>query len=149
MLINLSFTSNQTHQETRKRQEEIAVGGGVAAGTGTIGKMMNRVQQTTKTANEATKLANEAAKTSKGLWASFKMNAKAYAVDIATRLKGLENVKIIGPIIKSPVTKYVSKFVGGAFAFFILATGITKMVNDGSRAVDDIKNRYHQYSEEA
>lgn len=152
-------TNNNTGlglKDNKDRQEKVAAGVGGAAGLTTsatkyaskrglkaeagekaLQTMMETVQKTTRTVTKNTENA-------KGLWTTFKHNIGVYSKDIMTRLSKLKNNKIIGPVVKSPITKKLSFVFGGALAFFVLVTGVNKAIKTGAVAVDDFK---HQYSD--
>ena len=149
---------HMTPQERKKTQEDVAVGAGGAAGiTATATKMASK--KGLKSATEGEKIlqemmgdvkrtanaVNQTSKTATGLFARFKSNVKMYSADIMKRLNQFKNSKYIGPIVNSPITKKLSMLAGGVLAFFVLATGVNKAINNGSVAVNDLKNQYETY----
>lgn len=157
----VTFGNNEqkksSDDQRKKTQQQVATGVGGAAGlsasttkfagkkglkasTGekSLQQMMESVKQTTQAVNSGTKKA-------KGLWGSFKYNVKFYTNDILTRLNSLKTNRFISPIINNVVVKKGATVLGGALAFFVLATGITKTIRTGVTAVDDLKNQYHDF----
>ena len=149
-----------TPEERKQRQEYVATGVGGAAGLSTQATRMagkrglnaqsarsaeRQLQNMLESTQRTMGAVNKNAKAAKGLWANFKYNVKFYTKDILTRLDGLKNAKVIGPIINSPITKKMAGFAGGALAFFVLVTGVNKAVKTGSIAVDDFKNQYKEF----
>lgn len=152
--INAKTTNpTMTAQQRKEKSEQVAAGVGGAAGLSTsatrmagkrglqaeqqLSNMLETVTKTQQTINKNTKVAT-------GLWGTFKTNIKVYSADILARLNKLKNAKIIGPIIRSPFTKKVAGFFGGALAFFVLITGVNKAVKTGAIAVDDLKNQFNE-----
>lgn len=138
-------------QDSRKKQEQAAAGvggaAGVAATTKAAGKWaMKREEGASILADTYTKVgkainkANDGKEVTDGLIAMFKKNMVKYSQSVEKLLMQLKNKPIIAPIIKSPVTHKLSACAGGAMAFFVLATGLSKAYRDGGTAIEDIKN---------
>lgn len=152
LTANTTSTS-MTAAQRKERNEQVAAGVGGAAGLSTsatkmaskrglqaeqsLSNMLETVTKTQQAVNKNTKAAT-------GLWATFKNNIKVYSADILARLNKLKDTKFIGPIIKSPFTKKVAGFFGGALAFFVLITGVNKAIKTGAIAVDDIKHQINE-----
>ena len=58
------------------------------------------------------------------------------------KLKAFENTKIIGPIIKSPITKKVTGVFGGITAVFVLISGLSEAAQDGKFAIGELANKF-------
>lgn len=158
--VNHQPIYNSTHttsaEQRKENREKVAAGAGGAAGvTGTAAKAVSKraarleaneqmlqqgMERVNRTCHTITKNTQEA----EGLLATFRVNIKRYTDDIVRRLSKLQDSTILGPIIKSPVTKKVAGLCGGALAFFVLVTGVNKAVRNGAIAVDNIKNQYHE-----
>ncbi len=146
---------------SREKKEEVATGVGAAAGITsasglansatraagkkalkaeaaekTLGKMLDGVQTASRNVSKNTKEVT-------GLWKTFKANIAKYTNQLNGYVAKFKETKYIGAIIKSPVTKYLTKFFGGALAFFVLVTGVSKAVRTGAIAVDDFKSQYN------
>lgn len=152
--INANTTSpSMTAQQRKEKSEQVAAGVGGAAGLTTSATKMaskkglqaeqslsNMLEAVTKTQQAV----NKNSKAVTGLWGTFKNNIKVYSADILARLNKLKDAKFIGPIIKSPFTKKVAGFFGGALAFFVLVTGVNKAVKTGEIAIDDFKYQLNE-----
>lgn len=158
--INHQPTYHSVHttsaEERKDNREKVAAGAGGAAGvTGTAAKAITKraaqieskeqlfqqgMAKVNRTCHTITKNTQEA----EGLFATFRVNIRRYTDDIIRRLSKLQDSTILGPIIKSPVTKKAASICGGALAFFVLVTGVNKAVRNGAIAVDNIKNQYHE-----
>jgi hypothetical protein len=149
----IGLLTQPTNKEERK--EQVAAGVGVGAGVSQAGKflgkralkansaaeaesvlqgMMTRVTETTNAVKQNTEVAS-------GLWATFKSNVRFR--DIMTRLENLRSVKFIGRIVESPIAKKGAGAIGGALAFFVLVTGLSKAANTGKIAIDDFRHKYN------
>lgn len=158
----INFTSKSSvktpliSQEHKDKSEQVAAGVGGAAGLSTTATKFaskqglraqsaeKALQQGMETVTNANRAIQKNKKAVTGLWGSFKNNIGKFSNDIARRLDNFKNSKFIGPLIKSPVTKALSKFLGGALAFFVLTTGVVKACRTGAIAFDDFKNQYNE-----
>lgn len=160
MTVSINREPVRTPEQRQKRQEQVASGVGGAAGVGAATKFAGKralkheaksemltemYAQVSRTMNSV----NEGSQVSSGLWHAFKANMTKYTKSVETLLLKFKESKFIGPIIKSPVTAKFSALAGGALAFFVLVTGINKAARSGSLAVEDLKDKYHQYKEAA
>lgn len=160
MTVSINREAVRTPEQRQKRQEQVASGVGGAAGVGAATKFAGKralkheaksemltdmYAQVSRTMNSV----NEGSQVSSGLWHAFKANMTKYTKSVETLLLKFKESKFIGPIIKSPVTAKFSTLAGGALAFFVLVTGINKAARSGSLAVEDLKDKYHQYKEVA
>ncbi len=160
MTVSINREAVRTPEQRQKRQEQVASGVGGAAGVGAATKFAGKralkheaksemladmYAQVSRTMNSV----NEGSQVSSGLWHAFKANMTKYTKSVETLLLKFKESKFIGPIIKSPVTAKFSALAGGALAFFVLVTGINKAARSGSLAVEDLKDKYHQYKEAA
>lgn len=107
------------------------------AGEKVLQTMMERSQQ-------AARITSKGIKESTGFIAKFKKNMKIFSGDFMGFASKLKNNKILGPIVKSPVTKKLASGFGGVMAFFVLVTGISKAAENGSLAINDFKDKYRQ-----
>lgn len=160
LLRQVSFTSNpqlNTNEQRKQKQEQVATGvGGTAAATTAATKYAGRKglkaqageqflgEMSTQVAN-GIKTANRVQETATGFIATFKQNFKMYTASIMENINKFKNSKLIGPIIKSPMTKRVSALAGGALAFFVLVTGVNKAFKTGEIAVEDFKSKYNDF----
>ncbi len=149
------FNPSTTHSQRREQnQEAVATGVGATAGlttaaTKAAGKRGLQSGEKVLTsmldsAQAAAKTAGQNSKEVTGLWNSFKLNIAKYTKDILTRVEKFKNTKYIGAIVKSPITKGLASFCGGALAFFVLITGVSKAIRTGAIAVDDLKKQYNE-----
>jgi hypothetical protein len=152
--VNYSASKND-------RKEQVATGVGVGAGLNQAGKFLgkralkangamgqvaqaeNSLQTMMTNVNRVTQTARRNAQVTEGLWATFKSNIKFYTKDIMTRLESLKGVKFVGKIVNSPIAKKGASVVGGALAFFVLVTGLSKAAKTGQIAIDDFQNKYY------
>ena len=107
------------------------------AGEKVLQTMMEKSQQ-------AARITSNGIKESTGFITKFKKNMKIFSGDFMEIAAKLKNNKILGPIVKSPVTKKLASGFGGVMAFFVLITGISKAAENGSLAINDIQNKYRQ-----
>ena len=147
-------------QMPREKKEEVATGVGAAAGISgaayrTAGKRalqaeikaqnlergFNQVVETVTTTSRNISRNTEAVS---GLWGSFKTNITKYTKQLRGYANRFKDTKVIGAIVKSPVTKAATKVFGGALAFFVLITGVSKAVRTGAIAFEDIKSQYNE-----
>ena len=152
--INANTTNpSMTAQQRKEKSEQVAAGVGGAAGLTTsatkmAGKRGLQAEQSLSnmlgTVTKTQQAVNKNSKAVTGLWGTFKNNIKVYSADIFARLNKLKDAKFIGPIIKSPFTKKVAGFFGGALAFFVLITGVNTAVKTGEIAVDDFKHQLNE-----
>lgn len=107
------------------------------AGEKVLQSMMEKSQQ-------AARITSKGIKESTGFIAKFKKNMKLFSGDFMEIAAKLKNNKVLGPIVKSPITKNLAGAFGGIMAFFVLVTGISKAAENGSLAVNDFKDKYRQ-----
>lgn len=109
----------------------------IQAGEKTLQTMMESVQ-------ESSRIAGKGMKEATGFFAKFKKDASSFAEDFMRFAGKLKNNKIIEPIINSPITKKAAGAFGGGMAFFVLVTGVSKAAENGSLAINDLKNKYYE-----
>ena len=155
--VNSAVVSPQVQAQRREKKEEVATGVGAAAGitasaTRAAGKrglqasrsleaQFNQVVETVQTASRNVSRNTEEVT---GLFSKFKSNIAKYSKQIETYLQSFKDTKFIGAIVNSPVTKAATKLFGGALAFFVLVTGMTKAFRTGAIAFDDFKSQYSE-----
>lgn len=153
MAVNtVSFNSNFTPvQRSQRRHEtqEVAVGVGAAGVTahvgatryagrkGSMGMLRNMYEKMIKT-SKVTAQNNEIAT---GVWAKLVRDTKRFSQYAMTKLKAFENMKIIGPIIKSPITKKLTGAFGAATAVFVLISSLGEASRNGKISIADLKER--------
>ena len=146
MVVNqVPFNSNLTpeqKQQRRQQTQEVAVGVGTAGVTAQVGTargttLRNMYEKVLKTS----KLTAQNKDVATGIWANLVRNTKRFSNYAMTKLKTLENVKFIGPIIKSPITKKLTGVFGGVMAVFVLISGWSEASRNGKITVADIKQR--------
>lgn len=152
------FTAPKTPEQRKENQEKVAAGAGGAAGvTGTAAKAVSKraakieakeqmLQQGMEKANRVCRTINKNTQEAEGLLATFRINVKRYTDDIIKRISKLQDSKFLAPIVKSPITKNIASVCGGALAFFVLVTGVSKACRTGAIAVDNFKNQYHEFN---
>lgn len=150
--------TNPKHSSTyqKDKSEQVAAGVGGAAGiTTSASKFASKqglkaqaaekvLQQGMETVTNANKTIQKNKKVVTGLWGTFKKNIGKYSNDISKRIGKFKDSKIIGPIIRSNVTKSLSKALGGILAFFVFTTGIVKAFRTGAIALDDMKKQFQE-----
>ena len=104
---------------------------------GSMGMLRNMYEKMIKT-SKVTAQNNEIAT---GVWAKLVRDTKRFSNHALNQLKNLENVKFIGPIIKSPITKKITGVFGAFTAVFVLISGLSEASNNGKIAVADLKER--------
>ncbi len=156
---NATYTKKTTGEKEKQHQQAAAAAGvGGAAGlTAQATKVASKqglkaqaahleqsFQNTVQTVNRANQSITRNKKVATGLWATFKKNVGKFSDSILKRFKNLENTKFIGPIVKSPITKKFASACGGALAFFVLISGVTRAFKTGALAFDDLKQQYNE-----
>ncbi len=147
----IAYTSNpQTSKEQDKKEAEKKVvtgGGAVAAATATARAkaaksgfdMFNstkKVSQGMKGVTETTKTAANVAKQTKGLWAKVCENAKWAKDAVLNWGSRFKNMKLIKPIVKSPLFKGVAGFLGYGFGIVTLISGLSDITKVTTEAVE-------------
>lgn len=75
------------------------------------------------------------------LYGKFVNDVQRFSRSIMARFAKLRDVKVIGTLVKSPMTRGIAKGFGVAMAFFALVTGLRKAVDNGRLAVNDIQEK--------
>ena len=140
----IPFNSNLTPAQRQRRHEtqEVAVGVGAAGVTAHVGtsrgtmlrNMYDKVIKTSKMTARNNELAT-------GIWAKLVRDTKKFGNHAMKWLKGFENTKFIGPIIKSPITKKLTGAFGAVTAVFVLISGLSEASKNGKIAVADLKEK--------
>ncbi|MBP3820899.1 hypothetical protein J6G99_04560 [bacterium] len=145
--LNYGQYINATPEQKARHQEKAQE---VAAGTGVAGAASYQAKRyaTKQTLNgmftkvtEASKIAHQNTKVASGLWGKFKYDIGRFSTSIMNQVAKFENMKIIGPIIKSPIMKGTANCFGIGMAFFALVTGLDKAYRNGKFAVLDLKEK--------
>lgn len=110
---------------------------GLLGGESALQKMM-------KATTEAAKITGEGVKQSSGFIARFKQNTKLFTQDVLKLAQKLQNNKILGPIVKSPIMKGIAGTFGVVTAFFVLLSEGSKAAENGTLAVGDLKDKIDQ-----
>ena len=139
--FNSNLTSEQK-QQRRQQTQEVAVGVGTAGVTAQVGtargttlrNMYEKVLRTSKLTAQNKDVAT-------GIWANLVRNTKRFSNHAMNWLKGFENTKFIGPIIKSPVTKKLTGAFGAVTAVFVLISGLSEASRNGRIAIGDIREK--------
>ena len=146
MTVNqIPFNSNLTpeqKQQRRQQTQEVAVGVGTAGVTAQVGtargttlrNMYDKVLRTSKLTAQNKDVAT-------GIWAKLVKDTKKFSNHAMKWLKGFENTKFIGPIIKSPVTKKLTGAFGAVTAVFVLISGLSEASRNGRIAIEDIREK--------
>lgn len=148
--INSSYSQGLTDQQRAKRKvakENVAEGVGVTgavtyqarqfATKRSINTMMENVTNAARLTAQNTKEATT-------LLGKFKLDIGRFTKDVTARVMKLQNMKFIGPIVKSPVVKGACGAFGFTMAFFALVTGVNKAVDNGRMAIGDFQNRFNR-----
>ena len=96
--------------------------------------MYERVIKTSKLTAQNNEIAT-------GIWAKLVRDTKRFGNHAFKWLKGFENTKFIGPIIKSPITKKLTGVFGGVTAVFVLISSLGEASKNGKIAVSDLKEK--------
>lgn len=148
----ISFNSSLTPQQRAQRRhetQEVAVGVGAAGVTAHVGAtryasrkgsmgMLRNMYDKMITTSKVTAQNNEIAT---GAWAKLVRDTKRFSRHAMAKLKSLENVKFIGPIIKSPITKKLTGAFGAVTAVFVLISSLGEASKNGKIAVADLKEK--------
>lgn len=148
----IPFNRNLTQEQRIQRRhetQEVAAGVGAAGVTahvgatryagrqGSMGMLRNMYEKMIKT-SKVTAQNNEIAT---GIWANLVKNTKKFSNHAMKWLKGFENTKVIGPIIKSPITKKLTGVFGAVTAVFVLISSLGEASKNGRIAVADLKEK--------
>lgn len=143
-----NLTPEQRAQR-RHETQEVAAGVGAAGVTahvgatryagrqGSMGMLRNMYEKMIKT-SKVTAQNNEIAT---GIWAKLVRDTKRFSSHAMKQLKNFENMKFIGPIIKSPITKKLTGAFGAVTAVFVLISGLSDASKNGRIAVADLKEK--------
>ncbi len=146
-----NFNNNQvlTPEQREKRKE---AGQKVAAGTGVTGAAAYQAKRTSvnntlkswfSNLTTTTRTARQNATEVTGLYSKFKQNVKFFSSSLVNKAMKLQDIKFIGPIVKSPFAKGICSTLGVGMAFFALVTGIDKAYRNGKFAVNDLKGKFN------
>lgn len=156
--INSIGAKPTTSAQRREKGQQVAADVGAAAAVTTTAtkaaskramKAESTLNQMMNTVTAANRTATKNAEEVKGLWAAFRANMTQYTNQIMGGFERFKNRRIIGAIIKSPVTKGLTKVLGGALAFFVLVSGVNKAIKTGKIAVDDLQNQLNEFNRSA
>jgi hypothetical protein len=152
MSVNNSFGARiqfTPEQQAKRKDTEQKVATGVgttAAGAAAYQAKRTTVNRTLQTwftnLTNTTRTARQNAAEVTGLFGKFKNNFAKFSGDIMSHAMKFKEMKVIGPIVKSPIMKGTAGIFGGAMAFFALVTGIDKAYRNGKLAVCDVRNRF-------
>ena len=125
--------SQQKKEKTEKAATVVGSTGFVATATkyaskqGLKAEAGEKVLQTMmEKSQQAARITSKGIKESTGFIAKFKKNMKLFSGDFMEIAAKLKNNKILGPIVKNPITKKLAGAFGGVMAFFVLVTGVSK-----------------------
>lgn len=138
-----------TQQPSKRKDAEQKVAAGVGAtGAGAAAYQAKRttVNRTLQgwftNLTNTTRAARQNAAEVTGLAGKFKHNFARFSSDIMSKAMKYKELKVIGPIVNSPIMKGAAGIFGGAMAFFALVTGIDKAYRNGRLAVANIGGRF-------
>ncbi len=138
----ISFGKNHqddnSHDGAKVAAEVGAVGVTAHVGAGKGSMLQQMYQNVIKTRNQAAR----SEKVATGIWARLSKDTKRFSEFAMKKLKAFENTKIIGPIIKSPITKKVTGVFGGITAVFVLISGLSEAAQDGKFAIGELANKF-------
>lgn len=150
-LNNPIFTANIINADTSNKKE---TGQHVAEGVGVTGVVSHQARRyaTKKTVlnnmmenvSNAARLTSQNAREATTLWGKFQINITRFTKDITARVMKFQDMKFIGPIIKSPVMKGACSIFGFTMAAFALVTGINKAMENGKLALNDINQKLNK-----
>jgi hypothetical protein len=143
------YTDLTPEQRAKRKDTEQKVAtsvGATGAGAAAYQAKRTTVNRTLQTwfANltNTTRNARQNAAEVTGLFGKFKQNVTKFSGSIINKAMKFQDMKFIGPIVKSPVMRGVAGIFGGAMAFFALITGIDKAYRNGRLAVTDVRTRF-------
>ena len=148
--INNFGTRQLTPEQQAKRkntEQKVATGvGATGAGAAAYQAKRTTVNRTLQTwfsnLTTTTRNARQNAAEVTGLFGRFKQNFARFSGSIIKQVSKYENMKFIGPIVKSPIMKGVAGIFGGAMAFFALVTGLDKAYRNGKLAFVNTASRF-------
>jgi len=139
-----------TDQQRAKRKvtkEHVAEGVGVTGAVTYQAKQFatkRSINTMMENVTNAARITSQNSREASTLLGKFKLDIGRFTKDITARVMKLENMKFIGPIIKSPIVKGACGVFGFTMAFFALVTGVNKAVDNGRIAVGDIQSRFNR-----
>ena len=146
-MATVEFQPYNTQPQNNRRKDTAQ---GVAVGVGATGAVSYQAKQAaTKSGlrnmftnvNKGTKAIKENVGEVSSLCEKFSKDMQKFSKSIMARLAKMKNLKVIGPIVKSPIAGGIANTFGAAMAFFALVTGVRKAVDNGRLAVGDLKEK--------
>ena len=138
-----SGTANEQIDRRKERAQDVATGAGVTGAAAYQAKrttVNNTLKNMFTHVTEVTKTTRQNAAEVTGLFGKFKFNMKRFSGSIINQAMKFKDMKYIGPLVKSPITKGIATGFGAAMAFFALVTGVDKAYRNGKLAVADEEN---------
>lgn len=156
-----SFTEfkNRTTEQDRENAGKVATGAGATAAgiegarrtaqnmaskRGGVEKLESMYQGAIK----GLKTASENAEKATSFMGKFKQKSALYTKDLLSMLDKFKktgvytkSAKIINAVIDSPVTRKCAGFFGGALAFFVVVSGVSKACKNGATMAGDLKDK--------
>lgn len=145
---SIAFTGKERSKERKDAEKKVVTGGGAVAATasaahvkatksgfdmfssaGKVSKGMNTVTNTAKAAGKV-------AKQSKGIWVKVCKNARWAKNAVLNWGKNVSNMKLIKPLVKSPVFRGVAGALGYGFGAITLIAGLSDITKVASDAVE-------------
>ncbi len=155
----VSFTSNQPTQQpqaAKENKEKVQDAATAVGGTGYVAEKASKlagrkglqgekgVTEVIDTTRQFMQGTGKTIKEANGFIAKFKNYYKTYFQDAKNWFKKLESSKYLSKLAKSKVTEWIASAFGGTLAVFVLISGINRAAENGTLAVCDLKDKYHQ-----
>lgn len=109
---------------------------------------VERLETMYQNAIRGLRTASENAEKATSFMGRFKQKAAIYTRDVMKLFEKFKktgtytrSAKIINAVIDSPITKKFAGFFGGALAFFVVVSGVSKACKNGATMAGDIKDK--------
>lgn len=150
---------NRTTEEDKENAGKVATGAGATAagieGARRTAQNMaskrggvEKLESMYQTTIQGLKKASEGTEKATSFLGKFKQKSAIYTKDLLLMLEKFKktgvytkSAKFINAVIDSPVTKKCAGFFGGALAFFVVVSGVSKACKNGATMAGDIKDR--------
>lgn len=148
---NIAFTGKERTQKQKDAEKKVVTGGGAVAATASAARMKatksgfdmfssaSKVSKGMSTVTSTAKTASKISKQSRSLWAKVGENARWAKNAILNWGKNVSNMKLIKPLVKSPVFRGVAGALGYGFGVITLIAGLSDITKVASDAVEKME----------
>lgn len=148
---NIAFTGKERSQKQKDAEKKVVTGGGAIAATTSAAKLKStksgfdmfasagKVSKGMSTVTNTAKTAQKVAKQSTSLWSKVCKNArwaKDAVLNWGTKFK---NMRLIKPLVKSPVFKGIAGALGYGFGAITLIAGLADITKVTSDAIENLE----------